>query len=130
MSLWLLISGAILVGPPLVILAIVLTAPPAPTINHIPFNAEAWRANPVSDLESMTLGTIRQTMVDDLLKQRRLIGMSRAEVEKLLGTPGKGMNGEFEYLLGSERSSLAMDPEVLHIFFENDRAVKAQILSH
>lgn len=128
--LWLLIPGVVLSVPALFVLAVLLMTPAMPTIKQRPFDAEVWRANPTRDSEGMTLGTIRQTMVDDLLKQGLLIGKSRVEVETLLGTPSGAPKGEFEYLLGSERVSLAMDPEVLHIYFENDRVHKAQILSH
>ncbi|MBX3358851.1 MAG: hypothetical protein KF745_10510 [Phycisphaeraceae bacterium] len=81
----------------------------------IRFESGAWKAaSGAFDDDS-----IRQRMVDDLLRSKRLVGLSRSEVESLIGPPAvtEYFGGyDMVYLLGQERSSyFAIDSEWLAI---------------
>lgn len=71
---------------------------------------------------------IRIRMVDDLLRRRRLVGMSRLEVLKLLGRPDYrfGARHYYFYFLGPERGWLQIDDEMPMLDFGgSDRVISA-----
>jgi len=73
----------------------------------------------------------KQTMVDDLLSRYQLVGMTRANIEELLGTPQSTnyfKDYDYVYWLGPERSVFAIDSEWLGIKFNDDMVVKAEII--
>jgi len=74
---------------------------------------------------------LKQKMISDLFKKFRLVGMSRAQMIELLGTPPKTnyfRNYDFVYWLGPE-NGMGVDSEWLCIKFENDVVVSAVILT-
>lgn len=76
----------------------------------IPFDSAVWKSE----------SSARQRMVDDLLVRRLLEGMSRAEVDALLGPPtppDSVREGTYVYWAGSDG---VIDDAWLEIEFEND----------
>jgi hypothetical protein len=59
--------------------------------NRIPFEPAAWKAADRADLQN----PVRLRMVDDLLRRHRLVGMSRAEIDALLGVPEQKKTSPF-----------------------------------
>lgn len=69
---------------------------------------------------------IRIQMVDDLLKNHTLDGISKAEVVGLLGepdNPGYFKDWDLVYWLGPERSAISIDAEWLVIRFNSEQKV-------
>lgn len=81
----------------------------------IPFESATWITTPAE----FSHESIRQRMVDDLLRSHPLVGRSRAEVESLIGPPDvTAYFREYDmvYMLGQQRNSfLAIDSEWLVI---------------
>lgn len=74
--------------------------------------------------------TVRLEMVDDLLRRYKLVGMSRMELEKLLGKPPPTKyfhNYDYVYWLGPERGFISIDSEWLCVKFKGDTVVEARI---
>jgi hypothetical protein len=74
------------------------------TTQRLPFNSAEWRADRW-DTEPRWL-TARQRMIDDLMAQKRLDGLTRAEVEALLGPDNKTVHWRdwhLRYVLGTGR---------------------------
>jgi hypothetical protein len=74
---------------------------------------------------------IRLKMVDALLRKYRLVGMSRSEVEGLLGPPDRKdhyLGCDYAYWLGTERGFFPIDEEWLGINFQNGLVVEAKDL--
>jgi hypothetical protein len=64
--------------------------------------------------------------VDDLLTRHKLIGMTRSQVEELLGKPDPiHDHPEYNYYLGRERGFISIDDECLGIKIEHDKVTKA-----
>ncbi len=86
-------------------------------VHRRPFDSAAWR-----DLKQVESDDpVRIRMVDNLIKSRRLHHLSRAEVEKVLGTPtatDKFHGYDFVYWLGPERGLMRIDSEWLVINFD------------
>ena len=66
-------------------------------ISHAKFDAEKWKN---SDLNTEENWDLRWKMMNDLRKNHELVGMKKAEIEKLLGKPDSETNSEFRYYLG------------------------------
>ena len=66
-------------------------------ISHAKFDAEKWKN---SDLNTEKNWDLRWKMMNDLRKNHELVGMKKAEIEKLLGKPDSETNSEFRYYLG------------------------------
>lgn len=86
---------------------------------RLSFDSAVWKANPAT--LPKPAGATRQRMVDDLLWDHPLIGLSRAEVEALIGaadvTPYfRGY--DMVYYLGPDRGFIAIDSEWLVIKFD------------
>jgi len=91
--------------------------------NQLPFNPEVWIANP----DSTELDPIRLRMVDDLLAKHNFLGMTRKQIDDLLGprTPtDKFRDWDLVYWLGPERGSIRIDSEWLVFRFDKDDKVK------
>ena len=74
--------------------------------------------------------SVRLNMVDDLLRRYKLVGMSRTELEALLGKPpptGYFANYDYVYWLGPERGFISIDSEWLCIKFKDDIVIDAKI---
>ena len=94
--------------------------------NRKSFDAMQWKDEKLVNSKD----PIRIKMVDNLLNKNKLIGMSKSEVNNLLGIPPKTgyfSNYDYVYWLGPERGFLSIDSEWLVIKFENDRVVEAKI---
>ncbi len=95
---------------------------------RLPFEQNAWKANP----DSTEMDPIRLRMVDDLLAHHNFIGMSRAEIDDLLGPPAptdKFRDWDLVYWLGPERGSLRIDSEWLVFKFDKENKVSAYRLT-
>src|SRR5262249_7543801 len=97
--------------------------------HRVPFEPAAWKAADRTDLQN----PVRLRMVDDLLRRHRLVGMSRAEIDALLGVPEQKKTSPFGgddyvYWLGRERSLFPIDSEWLGIKFDQDTVVEARVL--
>lgn len=93
----------------------------------MPFNSSVWKANEaIYSIES-----IRLRMVDDLLKSHPLIGLTRAEVEALLGPADETEyfnSFDMVYVLGPERHPFAVDCEWLLIKLDPGGHVSEAVL--
>jgi len=90
------------------------------------FDSAAWKAENGPGPRGA-----RVHMVDDLLRQRKLVGMTRREINGLLGVPPPTpyfADYEYVYWLGPERGFISIDSEWLAITFRNDVAVAAKVL--
>lgn len=79
------------------------------------FDSALWKSVTESD-------ATRLAMVDDLLERYELVGMTREEIDRLLGVPpetGYFANFEYVYWLGPERGFISIDSEWLCIDFED-----------
>ena len=73
--------------------------------------------------------SVRLRMVDDLLMNHELEGMTREEIVELLGEPDQG--GEFQeydmvYRLGQERSPLGVDGTWLTLRLDEEKKAVAE----
>jgi hypothetical protein len=66
-------------------------------ISHAKFDSNKWKN---SDLNTEENWDLRWKMMNDLRKNHELVGMKKAEIEKLLGKPDSQINSEFSYYLG------------------------------
>jgi hypothetical protein len=87
----------------------------------LPFNTEVWKQH--EDTNE------RLRMVGDL--KPKLVNSSKAEVERLLGTPRRDFDplhpNDYYYLLGTQESFLDTDGIWLCLKFENDRVHDVQV---
>jgi hypothetical protein len=93
------------------------------------FDSAVWK----SSLSNSSPGDpVRLRMVDSLLRQRQLIGMSRSEIVSLLGAPPSTeyfRDYDLVYWLGPERGFISIDSEWLAIRLDpNDRVTEARIV--
>jgi len=94
--------------------------------NRTPFDSVAWKR-----AEESINDPIRIWMVTDLLKRYSLQGMSRKQIDDLLGVPHPTSyfrEYDYVYWLGPERGVISIDSEWLGIKFENDVVTEARIL--
>jgi outer membrane protein assembly factor BamE (lipoprotein component of BamABCDE complex) len=81
-------------------------------VQPMPFDSAVWKASPVK----LSYDSIRLRMVDDLMKNHTLEGMSRTEIVDLLGEPDTTPHFhdyDMVYQLGQERRSPAIESEWL-----------------
>jgi hypothetical protein len=88
-------------------------------VNRRPFSATLWQKEGV-----MGAGDLRLHMVDDLLGRVRFEGMSRQQVEALLGKPDMGDTTSLTYRLGNERGGFAVDSEWLTLTLDANGKVR------
>jgi formyltetrahydrofolate-dependent phosphoribosylglycinamide formyltransferase len=75
---------------------------------------------------------VRIHMVDDLLRTHPLVGMSRAQLEELLGVPPPSehfRDYDYVYWLGPERGLVSIDSEWLVVRCGQDKVVSAQVVT-
>ena len=90
---------------------------------HMKFDAELWRNTKVSMNSDANALTLRQRMMEDLI-EHHLIGLTKTEVEFLLGVPHNTWQSDnsdwsFLYVVGPERG-LGADSHCLVIHFDMD----------
>jgi hypothetical protein len=88
------------------------------------FNQELWRTQNSSAYDADW--PPRLCMVDDLLASGRLNGMSKRQVNELLGPPDQTQIYRVSYYLGPERGFIRIDSETLMIEFGVDGKVSRQ----
>jgi hypothetical protein len=91
--------------------------------NQLPFDQAVWIANP----DSTELDPIRLRMVDDLLAKHNFLGMTRKQIDDLLGPRAptdKFRDWDLAYWIGPERGSIRIDSEWLVFRFDKDDKVK------
>jgi outer membrane protein assembly factor BamE (lipoprotein component of BamABCDE complex) len=125
----LLLIGALVVAAPLLLLvAVIALDRPTERLPRISFDSATWKRSVTENTQE----PVRLQMVDDLLHQHQLRGMTREEVVSLLGTPPKTdyfRDYDFVYWLGPERSYISIDSEWLAIKFgEDGRVRKASVV--
>jgi len=89
------------------------------------FDSEAWKASLARDDDDNN--PIRLQMVDSLLEQHHLQGMSREQIVALLGKPPETQyfkDSDFVYWLGPERGAFSIDSEWLTIRFDKTNHVR------
>jgi len=89
------------------------------------FDSAAWKASLSRDDDDAN--PIRLQMVDSLLAQHHLQGMSREQVVALLGKPPEAQyfkDSDFVYWLGPERAAFRIDSEWLTIRFDKTNHVR------
>jgi hypothetical protein len=113
--------------------ALLFGRPSDPSDSQLPFDSEVWkhqaeddgRPKSIPDLwKHREADNVRLRMVSDV--KPKLMGISKAEVEKLLGTPMKdvgslGDPGDYFYSLAVYERFMDTDGVLLHIKFKNDR---------
>ena len=95
-------------------------------IHRTPFDPIRWKNE-----ESNFKKAVRIRMVDDLLKTHTLIGMTKEQINELLGVPPETSyfrEYDYVYWLGPERGLFSIDSEWLVIKFENNKAIEAKIV--
>jgi len=88
------------------------------------FDSDRWKAA-INEQKP-----VRLRMVDDLLRRYKLEGMSREDIEQLLGKPpptGYFREYEYVYWLGPERGFISIDSEWLCLKFSKDIATEVRI---
>ena len=88
--------------------------------HRVPFDAAGWRAR---SLDHDTLWPTRLRMIDDLIERKELDGLTRRQIEVLLGagdTTSKWREWDLVYHLGPERRGLfRIDSEWLVVRFDS-----------
>ena len=91
------------------------------------FDSTRWKAENRLDAEG-----VRVRMVDDLLRTQKLVGMSRAQLENLLGVPPVTeyfREYDYVYWLGPERGLFSIDSEWLVVRCDHGVVVSAQVVT-
>jgi len=106
-----------------------VAVPAADDLRHrLPFDAESWRRRSAdADPEWPT----RLRMVDSLIDRKRLDGLNRAQVERLLGPSDptdKWKDWDLVYWLGPERGPIGIDSEWLVVRFDGHGAATYRIV--
>lgn len=94
------------------------------SLTRVRFDSSAWKSVPADDPGKLA-------MVDDLLARHQLVGMTRTEIDAMLGTPPTTpffQDYDYVYWLGPERGFISIDSEWLGIAFDGDIVVKAKLL--
>lgn len=95
--------------------------------SRVPFDAAAWKSLNRRDAEGL-----RAHMVDDLLRRHTLVGMTRAQVDELLGVPPPTdyfREYDYVYWLGPERGPFGIDSEWLVLKYNGDLVVGARVVT-
>lgn len=74
---------------------------------------------------------VRIKMMDSLLHDHKVVGMSRSQIDALLGKPGKTpyfSDYEYVYWLGPERGFMSIDSEWLGLKFKDNVVTEASLL--
>ena len=95
--------------------------------SRVPFDSSQWRAENEQGAEG-----VRVHMVDDLLRKHQLVGMSRDQVNDLLGVPPVTeyfREYDYVYCLGHERGAFGIDSEWLVLKFKGNVVVEASVVT-
>jgi hypothetical protein len=95
--------------------------------SRVAFDSAAWKAENGDAAQG-----VRVHMVDDLLARHKLVGMSRAQVEELLGVPPDTpyfREYDYVYWLGPERGFISIDSEWLVVKTKDGIVVTATIVT-
>jgi hypothetical protein len=99
----------------------------SPQFVNKPFDSTSWR----NAADTCTMGDYtRIQMVDDLQNHYHLVGMSRREVERLLGPPTKQEPNRYAYCLGPQRSVIVSGSDWLTLDISNDVVTGARVGSN
>ena len=99
------------------------------------FNSASWKNEELANESTpirLSMPPIRLRMVDDLLERYTLKGMSKKQIDELLGIPkptGYFRDYDYVYWLGPERGTFPIDSEWLVIKFRDNAVVEAKILT-
>ena len=85
------------------------------------FDRAAWIENKMEEMRSP-----RRPMVKSLMRQLKP-GMSRQEVEKLIGKPDYERGGWHSYDIGYPRWQLSFDYDVFEVSYEREQLVKMRV---
>jgi hypothetical protein len=91
------------------------------------FDSASWKAE-----NRQGAAGVRVRMVDDLLRTRKLVGMSRAQLEDLLGVPPATeyfREYDYVYWLGPERGLFSIDSEWLVVKCGQGFVVSARVVT-
>jgi hypothetical protein len=116
-----LIGVAIVVGVMVLgwlgLAALVILPPMVEDYSHrVPFDDAKWRTRA---LDQDPDWPTRLRMVDDLISRKILDGLSRTQVEALLGPPENNDETGMIYRLGPQRGGMRLDDEMLTIQFDD-----------
>lgn len=90
------------------------------------FEPVKWQAGPSATADRCYRGGMAKDIRDRIVPK----GMSRNQVERVLGKPDQGKSSEYRYVLG-KCSGLGIDYDDLHIYFdEQGVVVNVLILQH
>lgn len=96
-------------------------------LNRQKFDSVIWKQS----LAEKGNTAIRIKMVNSLLRKHNLVGMTRKQIDDLLGKPPKTAyfsDYEYVYWLGPERGFISIDSEWLGIKFQDDKVIEARLL--
>jgi hypothetical protein len=94
---------------------------------RVSFDQAVWKAENTHAAKGM-----RIHMVDDLLRKHPLVGMSKAQVDDLLGVPPPTdyfRDYDYVYWLGPERGAFSIDSEWLVLKLANGSVVRAELVT-
>ena len=102
-----------------------------PLLHRKKFDAAEWRRQG-NDLTNEKWGP-RQSMVDDLIKSRVLLGRTPGEVSDLIGPHidagwARSMSNELHYYIGPERGGFGIDNERLRLVIDPSGRVEQVFL--
>ena len=121
--LWIIAAGVLVY---ILLVSFLLFAPKLKSYaNQTAFESAQWKLH-LTDQD-----LIKQKMVGDLLSKHQLIGMTKTNVDELLGVPPQTnyfKDFDYVYWLGPERSAIGVDSEWLGIKFDNGTVIKTEIL--
>lgn len=95
--------------------------------SRMAFNSSSWKAENRRGADG-----VRVRMVDDLLRTHKLVGMSRDQLEELLGVPPATeyfREYDYVYWLGPERGLFSIDSEWLVVKCGQGVVVSAQVVT-
>ncbi|MBU4271622.1 MAG: outer membrane protein assembly factor BamE [Planctomycetes bacterium] len=85
------------------------------------FDRAAWIENKMEKMQSP-----RRPMVKSLMRQLKP-GMSRREVEELIGKPDYEHRGWHSYRIGYPRWQASLDYDVFEVYYEREQLVKMRV---
>jgi hypothetical protein len=89
-----------------------------------PFDPVVWHA--IIDPNDST----RRDMADRLIARRTLIGKSREEIARMLGSPTDSVDDRIRFVLGPERGFVGLDSEYMVLIFSSHGVVVRAFTEH
>jgi hypothetical protein len=120
-------AGAHLLGVALLVGVLAGTPAARDYASRMAFDSAAWKAENRGDAAGL-----RVRMVDDLLRTHKLVGLSRAQLEDLLGVPPATeyfREYDYVYWLGPERGLFSIDSEWLVVKCGQGVVVSASVVT-